>query len=100
MNGLRTYEDASRDHERFEAEQIARDSDATQCETADIDEKHAWLLVEELVRLNVVTPIAESHSFVHEPSGKIFDSEKAVAQFHKGWKAGYESAVTRPDGER
>lgn len=99
MTGLDTYEDASRDYERFENELVAQDWDATQVETADINEAHAWMLVEELIGQDVVTPVAESQSLVHEPSGNVFGSEKALALFHKGWKAGYDAATERRDEE-
>lgn len=51
------------------------------------------------IRQDVVTPVAESQSLVHEPSGNVFGSEKALALFHKGWKAGYDAAAERRDKE-
>lgn len=99
MTGPDRVDDTSRDHERFEKEQIAQDRDAARIETADIDEAHAWMVVEELIGQNVVMPVAKSQSLVHEPSGNVFRSEKALALFHKGWKAGYDAAAERRDEE-
>jgi len=99
MTGPDRYDDASRDHERFENELVAQDRDTARIETADIDEAHAWMLVEELISQDVVTPVAESQSLVHEPSGESFRSEKALALFHKGWKAGYDAVAERRDDE-
>ena len=99
MTGPDRYDNASRDHERFENEQVAQDRDAARIETADIDEAHAWMLVKELIGQDVVTPIPESQSLIHEPSGESFQSEKTLALFHKGWKKGYDAAAERRDEE-
>lgn len=99
MTGPDRYDDTSRDHERSENELLAQDSDAARIETADIDEAHAWMVVEELIAQDVVTPVAESQSLVHEPSGESFRSEEALALFHKGWKAGHDAAAARRDEE-
>lgn len=99
MTGPDRFDDASRDQERFENELVAQDRDAARIETADIDVSHAWMLVKELIGQEVVTPVAESQSLVHEPSGESFQSEKALALFHKGWKSGYDAATERRDEE-
>ena len=57
------------------------------------------MLVEELIGQDVVTPVPESQSSVHEPTGEAFRSETALALFHKGWKVGYDAAAERQDEE-
>ena len=93
------YDDTSRDHERFENELVAQDRDAARIGTTDIDDAYAWMVVEELIGQDVVTPVAESQSLVHDPSGESFRSETALALFHKGWKAGYDAAAESRNGE-
>ena len=99
MTGPDRFDDGSRDHERFENELVAQDRDAVRIETTDIDDSHAWMLVKELIGQEVVTPIAESQSLVHEPSGEFFHSETALSLFHKGWKAGYDAAEDKRNEE-
>ena len=87
MTDPTAFGDTSTDHERFEAEQLAQDRDATQS-TADLTDDAARHLVSDLVDDGVVTPIAEQRVLVHDPSGKAFDSITQLAVFHRGWTAG------------
>jgi len=54
MPGTDALDDASDDHERFEAELIAQDQDAARVAVADIDERRAHSLVNDLVDADVV----------------------------------------------
>lgn len=87
MTGLDRYDDASRDHERFETELVAQDRDAARVETDDVDETEAQQLVSDLVEREVVIPIAEQRVLAHEPSETAFESISNLAQFHRGWMA-------------
>jgi len=55
--------------------------------TADIDERSARRLVNDLIEDDVVTPVADQRVLVHEPSGEAFDSITQLAVFHRGWRA-------------
>jgi hypothetical protein len=87
MTGPDRFNDASRDHERFEAELIAQNQDAAQVAIDDIDETEARQLVADLVEASVVTPVPENRVIVHEPSRTGFDSITQLAVFHRGWTA-------------
>ena len=54
---------------------------------ADIDERSARRLVNDLIKDDVVTPVADQRVLVHEPSGEAFDSIAQLAVFHRGWRA-------------
>ena len=86
MTGPTAFDDTSTDHDRFEAEQLAQDRDATQS-TADLTDAAARHLVSDLVDDGVVTPVAEQRVLVHNPSEKAFDSITQLAVFHRGWTA-------------
>jgi chitodextrinase len=88
MTGPDTFGDTVDDHEQFETELLARDTDAGQVPTADIDEKTARYTVNELVEGGRVTPVPGDRVFVHEPSGSAFESIVQLAVFHWGWTAG------------
>ena len=87
MTGPDILDDATADYKRLETELVAQDRDAAQVSTADIDERRARHLVNDLVEDNVVRPIAEQRVLVHEPSGEAFDSITQLAVFHHGWRA-------------
>ena len=88
------HDDTSADHEQFEKEQLAQDRDVAVVDTADIDDRTAQRLVNDLVDADVVTPVPEDQVLVHEPSGTAFDSSAQLAVFHRGWTAGRDA-----DGE-
>ena len=88
MTGLDTFDDTTDDHEQFETELLARDMDADRVSRADIDEETARCLISELVDAGRVTPVPEDRVFVHEPSGRVFESILQLAVFHRGWTAG------------
>ncbi|MDQ2075038.1 hypothetical protein RBH20_21195 [Haloarcula sp. H-GB4] len=78
------------DHERFEREQIAKDCDRRRPDTVEIDEPRACEVVTSLIDEGVVEPIPEQAVLQHVPSRRCFDSDLALAYFHKGWEAGIE----------
>ena len=90
MDGPTAFDDTSTDHERFEAEQLAQDRDAARS-TVDLTDGTAQRLVNDLVDDGVVTPVAEQHVLVHDPSGEAFDSITQLAVFHRGWTAARET---------
>jgi len=94
MPGPDPHDDTSHDYEQFENEQLAQDRDVAVVDTADIDDRTAQRLVNDLVDADVVTPVPEDHVLVHEPSGTAFDSTTQLAVFHRGWTAGRDA-----DGE-
>lgn len=87
MTGRDAFDDASADYERFEAELVAQDQDAARVVVADIDDRRAYSLVNDLVDDDVVTPIPDERVLVHEPSDEAFDSILQLAVFHQGWTA-------------
>ena len=87
MPGTDALDDVSADHERFEAELVAQDQDTARLAVADIDDRRAHSLVNELVDDDVVTPIPNERVLVHEPSDEAFDSILQLAVFHRGWIA-------------
>jgi hypothetical protein len=87
MPGTDALDDASADHERFETELVAQDQDTACVTVADIDERRAHSLVNDLVDDGVVTPIPNERVLVHEPSDEAFDSVLQLAVFHRGWTA-------------
>lgn len=80
-------DDTTDDHERLEAELVAQDRDAARVATADIDDRSARRLVNDLIEDDVVTPVADQRVLVHDPSGEAFDSITQLAVFHRGWQA-------------
>ncbi|MEZ3172335.1 hypothetical protein ABNG03_17195 [Halorubrum sp. RMP-47] len=94
MPGPDPHDDTSRDYEQFEKEQLAQDRDAAGVDTADVDDRTAQNLINDLVDPDVVTPVPEDQVLVHEPSGAAFDSTTQLAVFHRGWTAGRDA-----DGE-
>ena len=82
MPGTDALDDASADHERFEAELIAQDQDAARVAVADIDDGRAHFLVNDLVDDDIVAPIPDERVLVHEPSDEAFDSILQLAIFH------------------
>jgi hypothetical protein len=79
--------DTTGDYDRLETELVAQDRDAARVATADIDERGARRLVNDLIEDDVVRPVAEQRVLVHEPSGEAFDSITQLAVFHRGWRA-------------
>ena len=93
MPGTDALDDASADHERFEAELVAQDQDAAHVTVADIDDGRAHSLVNDLVDDDVVTPIPDERILVHEPSDEAFHSIIQLAVFHRGWTAAHDTDV-------
>jgi len=91
MTGTGAFDDASADHERFEAELVAQDQDTARVAVADVDDKRAHSLVNDLVDDNVVTPIPDERVLVHEPSEEAFESILQLAVFHRGWTAAHDA---------
>jgi len=87
MTGPDILNDTTDDYERLETELVAQDRDAAQVSTADIDERSARRLVNDLIEDDVVTPVADQRVLVHEPSSEAFDSITQLAVFHRGWQA-------------
>ena len=80
-------DDASRDHERFERRQLARDRDRRTEDVLCIDESVASDLIYVLRDEGVVDVIPEDELLVHVPSGQKFRSNVGLAYFHQGWEA-------------
>ena len=80
-------DDTTGDYDRLETELVAQDRDAARVATADIDERGARHLVNDLIEDDVVTPIPDHRMLVHEPSSKPFESITQLAVFHRGWQA-------------
>lgn len=55
--------------------------------TDDIHPEDARRLVGQLAYAGVVTPNLEFDVYIHEPSGRAFDSMLQLAVFHRGWTA-------------
>ncbi|CQH64486.1 uncharacterized protein HHUB_5039 (plasmid) [Halobacterium hubeiense] len=88
MPGPDPHDDTSRDSEQFEKELLAQDRDVAGGDTADVDDRTAQNLINDLVDADVVTPVPEDQVLVHEPSGTTFDSSTQLAVFHRGWTVG------------
>ena len=93
MTGPDILDDTTDDHERLETELVAQDRDAARVATADIDERSARHLVNDLIENDVVTPVAEQRVLVHEPSSTPFESITKLATFHRGWQAATDADV-------
>jgi hypothetical protein len=87
MTGPDILDDTTDDYERLETELVAQDRDVARVSTADIDERRARHLVNDLIEDDVVTPIPDQRVLVHDPSGGAFDSITQLAVFHRGWRA-------------
>ena len=87
MTGPDILDDTTDDYERLETELVAQDRDAARVTTADIDERRARHLVNDLIEDDMMRPIPDQRVFVHEPSGEAFDSITQLAVFHRGWQA-------------
>ena len=59
MTGPDILNDTTDDHERLETELVAQDRDAARVATADIDERSARRLVNDLIKDDMVTPVAD-----------------------------------------
>jgi hypothetical protein len=86
MTGPDILDDTTDDYERLETELVAQNRDAARVSTADIDERSARHLVNDLIEDDVVRPVAEQRVLVHEPSGEAFESITQLAVFHRGWQ--------------
>lgn len=73
-------------YERFERRQLANDRDRG-TDSLCIDESLAHNPVEDLRAAGVVDVILEEQLLAHSPSGKVFESNQALAYFHMGWAA-------------
>jgi hypothetical protein len=78
------------DYERFERRQIAQDRDNRRVETLDIDESRVREIVQDLKDADIVVAVPEDQCLAHRPSGEMFDSDTALAYFHRGWEAANE----------
>jgi len=87
MTGSDILDDTTDDYERLETELVAQDRDAARVATADIDERSARRLVNDLIEDDMVRPIPDQQVLVHDPSGEAFDSITQLAVFHRGWRA-------------
>ncbi|GAB7010833.1 hypothetical protein [Halorubrum trueperi] len=87
MTGPDILDDTTDDYERLETELVAQDRDAARVATADIDERSARRLVNDLLEDDMVRPIPDQRVLVHEPSSEAFDSITQLAVFHRGWRA-------------
>ncbi|WP_128904632.1 hypothetical protein [Halorubrum amylolyticum] len=87
MTGPDILDDTTGDYDRLETELVAQDRDAARVAAADVDERSARRLVDELIEGDVVTPIPDHRILVHEPSSKPFESITQLAVFHRGWQA-------------
>ena len=96
MTGPDPIDDTTDDYERFEAELVAQDRDATRVSTADVDETTTRQLVSDLVDDRVVTAVADQRVLGHEPSGEAFDSITQLAVFHRGWTAARDADEEEP----
>jgi hypothetical protein len=83
MTGPDILDDTTDDYERLETELVAQ----ARVSTADLDERSARRLVDELIEDDVVTPVPDQRVLVHGPSGEAFDSITQLAVFHRGWQA-------------
>jgi len=86
-------DDTTGDYDRLETELVAQDRDAARVSTADIDERSARHLVNDLIEADMVRPVAEQRVLVHEPSGEAFDSITQIAVFHRGWRTALDADV-------
>jgi hypothetical protein len=75
------------DHERFERRQLAPDRDARASAVVAIDESAAREIVQDLREAGLVTVSPAAETLVHLPSGSRFQSDRALAFFHRGWTA-------------
>ena len=87
MTGPDILDDTTADYERLETGIVAQDRDAARVATADIDERSARRLVNDLIEDDMVRPIPDQQVLVHDPSGEAFDSITQLAVFHHGWRA-------------
>ncbi|WP_066419225.1 hypothetical protein [Halorubrum aethiopicum] len=87
MTGPDILDDTTDDYERLETELVAQDRDVARVSTADVDERSAHRLVDELIEDDVVTPVPDQRVLVHEPSDEAFESISQIAVFHRGWRA-------------
>ncbi|MFD1571255.1 hypothetical protein [Halorubrum laminariae] len=87
MTGPDILDDTTDDHERLETELVTQDRDTARVATADIDERSARRLVNDLIEDDMVRPIPDQRVLVHDPSGEAFDSITQLAVFHRGWQA-------------
>lgn len=92
MHRATSLNDTTADHERLERTLLARDRDARDASTADLDDATARALVGELLDADDVVPVPDERLLVHEPSGAAFESITQLAVFHRGWRAGREEA--------
>jgi hypothetical protein len=80
------YDDASRDHEQFERQQLAKDQDRRQRGGFDMSDRRASNIVDTLIDEGTVRVIPEEASYHHEPSGTSFSDQTTLATFHQGWE--------------
>jgi ribosomal protein S19E (S16A) len=80
-------DDTRPDYERFEHRQFAQDRDNRRVQTVDVDESRARRIVQDIRAAGIVKTVPEDQYLIHQPSGEKFDSDTALAHFHRGWEA-------------
>lgn len=75
------------DHERFERRHLARDQDARRPQTVTVDESEVAKIVRGLIAADVVDVVADEQVLRHAPSKRLFESNRALVLFHRGWEA-------------
>jgi len=93
MTGSDILDNTTDDHERLEDELVAQDRDAARVATADIDERSARRLVNDLIEDEMVRPILDQRVLVHEPSSEAFDSITQLAVFHRSWEVAIDAGT-------
>nr|WP_218778849.1 hypothetical protein [Halobacterium hubeiense] len=68
MPGPDPHDDTSRDYEQFEKELLAQDRDAIGDDTADVDDRTAQNLINDLIDADIVTPASKNEAVINEPS--------------------------------
>ena len=74
------------EYERFECRQLATNRDR-RTDSLCIDESLAHDLAKDLRAAGVVDVIPTEQLLAHSPSGEAFESNQALAYFHRGWAA-------------
>jgi hypothetical protein len=82
--------DTRPDYERFERRQLIQEQDHRRVKTADVDESRAWKDGAGPQSRYIVIAVPENWYLIHRPSGEHFNSNTALAHFHRGWEAATE----------
>jgi hypothetical protein len=88
-------DDTTDDYERLETELVAQDRGSARVSTADIDERSARRLVNDLIEDDVVRPIAEERDHhACDGCGLVVDALAASPAFHAGFQRDLRSRPT------